>query len=173
MCSNYRPVTRMDRLLTFFGVERDQDDVPPTSSRRVWRLSSALAEARKAEPAGRRRRVRTAAALRDGAAFGRRTYNARTETVRTLPSFREAWRRGQRCIVPAEAIFEPNYESGRAVRWRIGQDGDVPMGIAGIYAVAATRRAASCSRFTMLTVNADTHPAHARSTSPARRSAWS
>ena len=21
MCSNYRPVTRMDRLLTFFGVE--------------------------------------------------------------------------------------------------------------------------------------------------------
>lgn len=26
MCSNYRPVTRADRLLTFFGVERDRDD---------------------------------------------------------------------------------------------------------------------------------------------------
>lgn len=26
MCSNYRPVTRMDRLLTFFGVEYPQDE---------------------------------------------------------------------------------------------------------------------------------------------------
>ena len=25
MCSNYRAVTRMDRLLTFFGVERDRE----------------------------------------------------------------------------------------------------------------------------------------------------
>ena len=28
MCSNYRPVTRLDRLLTFFGVERDKDEAP-------------------------------------------------------------------------------------------------------------------------------------------------
>ena len=28
MCSNSRPVRRMDRLLTFFGVERDRDEVP-------------------------------------------------------------------------------------------------------------------------------------------------
>ena len=28
MCSNYRPVTRMDRMLTFFGVERQRDEVP-------------------------------------------------------------------------------------------------------------------------------------------------
>ena len=28
MCSNYRPVTRLDRLLTFFGVERARDEVP-------------------------------------------------------------------------------------------------------------------------------------------------
>lgn len=26
MCSNYRPVTQADRLLTFFGVERGRDD---------------------------------------------------------------------------------------------------------------------------------------------------
>jgi hypothetical protein len=28
MCSNYRPVTRLDRLLTFFGVERGKDEEP-------------------------------------------------------------------------------------------------------------------------------------------------
>ncbi|MGO4394440.1 SOS response-associated peptidase family protein [Variovorax sp. M-6] len=66
-------------------------------------------------------------------AYGRRTYNARSETVATLPSFRDAWRRSQRCVVPAEAILEPSYETSKAVRWRIQQPGEVPMGIAGIY----------------------------------------
>ena len=28
MCSNYVPVTRRDRLLTYFGVERDRDANP-------------------------------------------------------------------------------------------------------------------------------------------------
>lgn len=27
MCSNYLPVTRMDRMLTVFGVERERDEV--------------------------------------------------------------------------------------------------------------------------------------------------
>src|ERR1700758_2328644 len=43
MCSNYRPVTRLDRLLTFFGVERDKDaepdDVFPTDMAPFIRLS--------------------------------------------------------------------------------------------------------------------------------------
>jgi hypothetical protein len=39
MCSNYQPVTRMDRLLSFFGVERDptQDTTPPE----IWPLGLA------------------------------------------------------------------------------------------------------------------------------------
>ena len=52
--------------------------------------------------------------------LARRTYNARSETVATLPSFRAAWRRRQLAIIPVQAFFEPNYETGRAVRWRIG-----------------------------------------------------
>ena len=62
-------------------------------------------------------------------AYGRKTYNARTETVAKLPSFRSAWKQGKRCIVPAECIFEPNWETGKAVRWRIHQPGEVPMGL--------------------------------------------
>lgn len=41
---------------------------------------------------------------------------------------------GQRCIVPAEGIHEPNHETGKSVRWLIQQAGGVPMVIAGIYA---------------------------------------
>jgi putative SOS response-associated peptidase YedK len=159
MCSNYQPVTRMDRMLTFFGVERDRDEVPhdvfPTGLAPFIRL---------AEPGSGNKIVQ------DGAfgllpyfakelAYGRRTYNARSETVAQLPSFRDAWRRGQRCIVPAEAIYEPNYESGKAVNWRIGQHGDVPMGIAGIYAKWKNPvDGAELFSFAMLTVNADDHP---------------
>ena len=158
MCSNYRPVTRMDRMLTFFGVERDRDEEP------VDVFPTGLVPfIRKAEEGSGNCRVD------DGAfgllphfatelAYGRRTYNARSETVRSLPSFRDAWRRGQRCIVPAEAIYEPNYESGKAVRWRISQHGDVPMGIAGIYTRWRHPDGRDLFSFAMLTVNADNHP---------------
>ena len=65
--------------------------------------------------------------------LGRRTFNARSETAATLPSFRDAWRKGQRCIIPAEAIFEPDWRSGKAVATRISLADGEPMGIAGLW----------------------------------------
>lgn len=148
----------MDRLLTFFGVERDRDELPtdvfPTGLAPFIRL---------AEPGSANKIVQDGAfgllpSFAKEVAYGRRTYNARSETVATLPSYRDAWRRGQRCIVPAEAIFEPSYETGRAVRWRIGQAGAVPMGIAGIYSRWRSPDGQLLYSFAMLTVNADDHP---------------
>ena len=66
-------------------------------------------------------------------AAGRRTYNARSETVMKLASFHQSWANGWRCIIPAECFYEPNWESGKAERWIIQQAGSVPMAIAGIY----------------------------------------
>lgn len=163
MCSNYVAVSRADRLLSFFGVARERDDPPletwPTGLAPFIRL---------AEPGSGNRRV-----VDDGLfgllpgfakelAFGRKTYNARSETVHQLPSFRDAWRRGQRCIVPAEIIYEPNYESGQAVRWAIRQPGSVPMGIAGIYTRWRHPDGRELFSFAMLTVNADAHPFYRR-----------
>lgn len=34
------------------------------------------------------------------------TFNARSEGISAKPTFREPWRRGQRCVVPASAYFE-------------------------------------------------------------------
>ena len=39
MCSNYQPVTRNDRLLTFFGVEKDSGQDPTPSE--IWLLGLA------------------------------------------------------------------------------------------------------------------------------------
>ena len=172
MCSNYRPVTRLDRLLTFFGVERARDepslDVFPLGLAPFIRLRRTKpAEADR--PEGRRGAPTIERVVEDGifgllphfateVAFGRKTYNARSETVAVLASFRQAWRAGQRCIVPAECIFEPSFETGTAVRWRIGQAGEVPIGIAGIYATWRHPDGREMSSFAMLTVNADGHP---------------
>jgi putative SOS response-associated peptidase YedK len=158
VCSNYIPVTSSDRMLAFFGVERARDDLPAD----VW--PTGLAPFLRLAQDGSGRWVAD-----DGlfgllphfaveVAQGRRTYNARTETVATLPSFRQSWSRGWRCIIPADAIYEPNWESGKAQRWVIYQDGGVPMGIAGIYCKWRHPDGSEHFTFAMLTINADAHP---------------
>jgi putative SOS response-associated peptidase YedK len=39
------------------------------------------------------------------------TFNARAESAATSFTFGGAWRRGQRRIIPAEAIYEPDWRS--------------------------------------------------------------
>ena len=125
MCSNYLPVTRAERLLTHFGVERARDE-PPVD---VWPIGLAPFIRLAADGSGGRQ-------VDDGIfgllpsfvtelAAGRRTYNARSETVAVKPSFRDAWRRGQRCIVPVDVIYEPCWGTGHSVRWAITQPGGV------------------------------------------------
>ena len=91
--------------------------------------------------------------------FGRRTYNARSETVAEKPSYRTPWRKGQVCLALADAIFEPCYESGRAVRWRILRKDQQPMAIASLWdSWTHPGTGEIVTSFTMLTVNADRHP---------------
>jgi putative SOS response-associated peptidase YedK len=65
--------------------------------------------------------------------ISRSTFNARSETVATKPSFREAWKRGQHCIIPAQAIYEPDWRSGKAIPTRIERADGRPMGLAGLW----------------------------------------
>lgn len=90
-----------------------------------------------------------------GHKLARQTYNARSETVATKPSFRNAWKRRQFCIIPAANFFEPNYETGKPVRWRIERADGGPVAIAGIWEY---RPADQLLSFSMLTINADGHP---------------
>ena len=90
--------------------------------------------------------------------FGRHTYNARAETVAEKPSYRTPWRKQQYCLVLADSFFEPNYESGTAVRWEIKRSDSEPMGIASIYDTWLDKESGEwVTSFSMLTINADTH----------------
>lgn len=86
------------------------------------------------------------------------TFNARSETAATSFTFGNAWRRAQRCIIPADAIFEPDWRSGVAVPTRFTRGDGAPLGIAGLW--DRWRDAAGQIResYSMLTINADDDP---------------
>ena len=86
------------------------------------------------------------------------TYNARSETVADKPSFRDAYKRGQHCIIPADAIFEPDWRSGKPVPARITLADGAPMGIAGLWAKWKSPQGNVVHSYTMLTINAAEHP---------------
>ena len=88
----------------------------------------------------------------------RSTYNARAETVGEKPSFRSAWQHGQLCIIPAEVLYEPCYETGKAVRWAIRRADGKPMGIAGLWERKMGETDQPTWSMTMLTINADDQP---------------
>lgn len=90
--------------------------------------------------------------------IARHTYNARSETVHEKPSYRDAWRLSRHCIIPAEAIYEPDWRSGKAVPTRISRADGKPMGIAGLWASWKNPTGAIIYSYTMLTINADQHP---------------
>lgn len=160
MCANYHPVTARDRMLECFGVRRPDSELPPEMA---FPLSIApfIVRAQDRIEMERDLHVGQFGLLPFWAkelAFGRKTYNARSETAHEKPSFKDSWAKGRRCIVPAEAIFEPNWDTGKAVRWRISRRDGKPMGIAGLWGVWRDKQTGKeLLSFTMLTINADDH----------------
>lgn len=90
--------------------------------------------------------------------LARRTYNARSETVAEKPSFRSAWAKGQHCVIPAAAIYEPDWRSGKAVPTRIVRADGGMMCVAGLWERWASPEGKEVLSYTMLTINADDHP---------------
>ena len=52
---------------------------------------------------------------------GYSTFNARADSVTTKPAFRDAWKRGQRCLVVTNGFYECGREIDRRSRsgWRM------------------------------------------------------
>jgi putative SOS response-associated peptidase YedK len=90
--------------------------------------------------------------------FGLRTYNARSETVAEKPAYRKAWKEQRFGIVLVDWFYEPNWETGKAVRWKIQRADKQPTAIASIWERFTDRETGEIIfSFSMLTVNADGH----------------
>lgn len=92
-----------------------------------------------------------------GKTYGRRTYNARSETAASLSSFRTAWSKGQKCIIPAAAIYEPDWRTGKAIPTRICRSDGGLMSIAGLWDKWKSQSGETVYSFAMLTIDAGDH----------------
>jgi putative SOS response-associated peptidase YedK len=95
------------------------------------------------------------------------TSNARSEELAQKASYQQPWARGQRCIIPALAFFEPNWESGKHVPWCFRQADGTPWGLAGLWNTWVDKATGEVvESYTMLTLNADAHPLMSRMHKP-------
>lgn len=160
MCSHYESVKDHEALKSHFSI----DNIPDGIKEDLWPGYQG-AFIRNTEPGT----VSSDRELLSGS-FGliphwavdtkiaRSTYNARSETVADKPSYRDAWRLGRRCIISAEAFYEPDWRTGKAVQTRITRADGKPMGIAGLWTGWKSPDGDILRSYTMLTINADTHP---------------
>jgi putative SOS response-associated peptidase YedK len=90
--------------------------------------------------------------------FGLKTYNARSETVHEKPSYRAAWKERRFGLALMESFYEPNWESGKAVRWRIKRADNEPLAAASIWERIIDKETGEVIfSFSMLTIHADNH----------------
>lgn len=91
------------------------------------------------------------------------TVNSRTDRMEKSFTFRNAWKRGQRCIIPATSFDEPNWEAGKNVWWRFRRGDAKPWGLAGLWDVwKDPETGEEWDSYTMLTINANLHPLMSR-----------
>jgi putative SOS response-associated peptidase YedK len=91
------------------------------------------------------------------------TANARSEELSEKASYKQPWARGQRCIIPALAFFEPNWETGKHVPWIFRRADGAPWGLAGLWNTWIDKATGEIvESYTMLTINADAHPLMSR-----------
>ena len=90
--------------------------------------------------------------------FARHTYNARSETADSKPSFRNAWKQRQIGLVPMGSFYEPRYEASGVVRWRIRRHDKAIFFAAALYEWRKGPTPDGLVSHTLLTVNADGHP---------------
>ena len=164
MCSHYQAVKERDHFFRHFGVYPPDDsgkyDMWPGYSGVMLRRPRAADSGDEAVP-----EMETLAGLfgllphwAKDQKLARNTFNARSETAHEKPSFRDAWRNRQHCIIPADAFFEPDWRSGRAVATRFSRADGEPMGIAGLWSWWKSPAGTVLYSYSMLTINADDHP---------------
>ena len=83
--------------------------------------------------------------------------NAKSDTASTGTAFRDAWLKGQRCIVPMTAFYEDDLRSGKAVPTRVARVDGKPMGVAGLWARWQGADGEVIISYCLLNVNANNH----------------
>ena len=158
MCTNFTPTRKAPWVKAHFGIDLPTSDYPAEAypgyaapivvkSHNSGRVACGLA------------RFGLIPSWAKDEKISRHTYNARSETVREKQSYRNAWKHRKYAITLLDNFYEPNYESGKAERWKIELAVKEPFGIASLWETWINPSSGEViTSFTMLTVNADEHP---------------
>ncbi|MEJ8838152.1 SOS response-associated peptidase [Ramlibacter sp. AN1133] len=74
-------------------------------------------------------------------------------------TFKGAWRRGQRCIIPVEDFDEPYWGTGRNIWWRFRRSDGQPLAVGGLWNEWTDPATGEViPSYTMLTINCNAHP---------------
>lgn len=174
MCANYTP-TRRDRWVE----ERLQTKLPqaewPSEAYPGLLAPIVFLDPQSGAPRCELARFGLIPPWAKDASFGRRTYNARSESAPQKPSFRAAWRERRYALALMDNFYEPQWEptsgsarglfddepqSGpmRAQRWRIARADAAPFAAASLWERwTDPRTGETVISFSMLTINADQH----------------
>lgn len=95
------------------------------------------------------------------------TMNARAETIDRLPSYKTAWLKNQRCLIPMSRFFEQCYETGLPVETAIGREDGEAFTAAGIWDYWNDRATGDhLLSFSLLTIHASACPLMSRMHKP-------
>lgn len=95
------------------------------------------------------------------------TNNARSEELTQKATFKDPWRYGKRCVIPALSFDEPCWETGKNIWWRFWRSDGEPWGLAGLWNAWTDKASGEIHEsYTMLTINADAHPLMSRMHKP-------
>lgn len=156
MCTSYRPATRSQLTEAFQAPLFDERDYPSET------YQDYLSPIIRATGNGGRR-----SDLANFAMTPKRhipagikpwsSMNCRTESVGEKRSFAAHWRNGNFALCPMRAFFEPSWETGRAVRWRIEMSDGAPFAVAALWRAWRETDGSDSLAMTLLTINADEH----------------
>lgn len=96
----------------------------------------------------------------------RSTMNVRDDNLGKSPLYGPTWRAGRRCLIPAQWIYEPCYETGKNVWHRIGLTDWRTMCVAGIWRTLTGPDGANHRTMSMITVSGEGHPIFSRMHKP-------
>jgi len=82
-----------------------------------------------------------------------------SDRMQTAPTYRDAWKQGHRCLIPANAYFYPHWGTGENIWWRFSRQDGAPWMLAGLYSEWTDFKTGELvPNYTMVTQHANAHP---------------
>ena len=86
------------------------------------------------------------------------TMNVRSESISVKPTYARFWKAGNVGLIPMRWWWEPCWETGRAVRWRIGLRDAAPFAVACLWRSWEEADSNMSITMSLITINADDDP---------------